>query len=157
MKSRVLGLAAFSALCALSCTRVTDGIEVDVAYETSQMPQAVRASETHRVWLDRALIVLGPIELVECDTFARALWTLFAPARAKAHARQAPTNLGAPFVIDLMEGVGPGLFAGTIRPPQDAIVACASWRHPQMRTLSASRTISRCSKAAYSSPARWRT
>ncbi len=99
------------------CSRVTDGIEVDVAYQTPAMPQAVVTSENYRVWLDEALIVLGPIELVKCDSFARNLWTLFAPARAKAHEIETPTSLGAPFVLDLVEGVGPGLFVGTIRPP----------------------------------------
>lgn len=99
------------------CTRVTEGIEVDVAYETPPTPQALRTDLDYRVWLDRALIVLGPVELVECDNFARVLWGLFTAARAKAHAPETPTSLGIPLVLDLLESGGIGFVVGTIRPP----------------------------------------
>ena len=107
-------------LCAASlphCIRVTDGIEVDVAYQPAATPAQVRTDMGYRVHLDRALIVIGQVELVRCDNFVLNLWELVAPARARAHEFTTPTSLGVPLVIDLMESSGVPLFAGTLRPP----------------------------------------
>jgi len=97
--------------------RVTDGIEVDVAYQLAATPAAVRTDAGYRVRLERALIVVGKVELLRCDNFVLDLWELVAPARAKAHEFSSPTSLGVPLVIDLMESAGIPLFAGTLRPP----------------------------------------
>jgi hypothetical protein len=97
--------------------RVTDGIEVDVAYQPAATPAAVRTDAGYRVRLERALIVVGKVELLRCDNFVLDLWELVAPARAKAHEFSSPTSLGVPLVIDLMESAGVPLFAGTLRPP----------------------------------------
>jgi hypothetical protein len=69
------------------------------------------------VRLERALIVVGRVELLRCDNFVLDLWSLVAPARVRAHESSTPTSLGVPLVIDLMESAGAPLFAGTLRPP----------------------------------------
>lgn len=107
-------------LCAASlphCIRVTDGIEVDVAYQPAATPAQVRTDMGYRVHLDRALIVIGQVELLRCDNFVLNWWEIVAPARARAHEFTTPTSLGVPLVIDLMESSGVPLFAGTLRPP----------------------------------------
>lgn len=97
--------------------RVTDGIEVDVAYQPEATPAAIRTDMGYRVRLDRAFIVVGKVELVRCDNFVLDLWNLVAPSRARAHELTSPTSLGVPLVLDLMESAGTPLLAGTLRPP----------------------------------------
>jgi hypothetical protein len=97
--------------------RVTDGIEVDVAYQPEATPAQIRTDMGYRVALDRALIVLGRVELIRCDDFVTDLWQLVAPGRARAHTLDTPTSLGVPLVIDLMESAGSPEYAGTIKPP----------------------------------------
>lgn len=110
-----LSLLTIGGFC--GCTRTTEGIEIDVAYETPPTPQAVRTDMDYRVWLDRALITLGPVTLIKCDNFVRVLGRLFTAARAKAHTPNTPTSLGIPLVLDLLESGGIGFVVGTIRPP----------------------------------------
>lgn len=114
--SALLGAIVFL-LSFSHCTMVVDGIEVDVAYQAPATPQAVRTDMGYRVKLDRALISLGRVELLECDNFALQLWGLFVPGRARAHEESTPTSLGVPRIIDLMESSGAALLAGTLRPP----------------------------------------
>jgi len=97
--------------------RVTDGIEVDVAYQPAATPASIRTDMGYRVRLERALIAVGKVELIKCDNFVLDLWRIVAPGRARAHEFSSPTSLGVPVVIDLMESAGVPLFAGTIRPP----------------------------------------
>jgi len=97
--------------------RVTDGIEVDVAYHPEATPAQIRTDMGYRVALERALIVVGQVELIRCDNFVADLWELVAPARARAHVLDTPTSLGVPLIIDLMESAGTPLFAGTMKPP----------------------------------------
>jgi hypothetical protein len=97
--------------------RVTDGIEVDVAYQPEATPAQIRTDMEYRVALERALIVLGKVELIRCDNFVVDLWELVAPARARAHLGDTPTSLGVPLIIDLMESAGTPRFAGTMKPP----------------------------------------
>jgi hypothetical protein len=99
------------------CMRVTEGIEVDVAYQPEATPAQIRTDMGYRVSLDRALIVVGKVELLRCDNFVADLWGLFSPARARAHVLDTPTSLGVPIVIDLMESAGTPEFAGTLKPP----------------------------------------
>ncbi|MGB5812001.1 MAG: hypothetical protein WBG86_15790 [Polyangiales bacterium] len=117
MRSNATRFACMALVLLTACTRTTDGIEVDIAYQTPPTPQAVRTDMEYKVWLDRALLVLGPVELVECDNFARTVWGLFTAGRARAHAPETPTSLGVPFVLDLLEEGGFGYVVGTIRPP----------------------------------------
>ncbi|MEM7436747.1 MAG: hypothetical protein AAF436_16455 [Myxococcota bacterium] len=118
MRSRLAAPAVLlTLLLTFGCTRTTEGIEVDIAYETPATPQAVRSDADTRIWLDRALIAMGPVELVECDNFARVLGRFFTASRAKAHAPETPTQLGTPFVLDLLEGTGFSFVVGTLRPP----------------------------------------
>jgi hypothetical protein len=118
MRSSLLLTVALLSVASLPhCMRVTDGIEVDVAYQPAATPAAVRTDTGYRVRLERALIVVGKVELLRCDNFVLDLWELVAPARAKAHEFSSPTSLGVPLVIDLMESAGVPLFAGTLRPP----------------------------------------
>ena len=117
MRSEVLVGAIVLALVLPHCMALTDGIEVDVTYQAPATPQAVQTDMGYRVKLDRALIALGRVELLECDNFARQLWGLFVPGRARAHEESTPTSLGVPVIIDLMESSGAVLFAGTLRPP----------------------------------------
>jgi len=118
MRSSLLLTVALLSVASLPhCMRVTDGIEVDVAYQPAATPAAVRTDAGYRVRLERALIVVGKVELLRCDNFVLDLWELVAPARAKAHEFSSPTSLGVPLVIDLMESAGVPLFAGTLRPP----------------------------------------
>ena len=118
MTSRLLvAIALLSLLSLPKCMRVTDGIEVDVAYQPQATPAAIRTDQGYRVWLDRALIVVGQVELIRCDNFVQQLWGFFAPSRARAHELSSPTSLGVPLVIDLMESAGAAQFAGTLRPP----------------------------------------
>ena len=100
-----------------NCMRVTEGIEVDVAYQPAATPAAVRTDLGYRVRLERAMIAVGRVELIRCDNFVLDLWKLVTAARAKAHEFSSPTSLGVPLVIDLMESAGVPLFAGTLRPP----------------------------------------
>jgi len=114
MRSEILTGAIVLALVFPHCVMVTDGIEVDVVYEAAAMPQAVLTDMGYRVKLDRALISLGRVELLECDNFVLQVWRLFVPGRAKAHEESTPTSLGVPMIIDLMESSGAVLFAGTL-------------------------------------------
>lgn len=113
-------LAAAVLLCAAlqpSCMRVSEGIEVDVAYQPAATPAAVRTDLGYRVRLERAMIAVGRVELIRCDNFVLDLWKLVRASTAKAHEFSSPTSLGVPLVIDLMESAGVPLFAGTLRPP----------------------------------------
>jgi hypothetical protein len=112
----VIGMVAL-ALVLPQCMMVTEGIEVDISYQAPPTPQAVQTDLGQWVRLDRALIALGRVELLRCDNFARTVWELFAPQRARAHEQSTPTSLGIPMIIDLMESSGSLLFAGTLRPP----------------------------------------
>jgi hypothetical protein len=115
--SLAITIALFTVSSLPHCMRVTDGIEVDVAYQPAATPAAIRTNMGYRVRLERALIVVGGVELLRCDNFVLDLWSLVGPARAKAHESNTPTSLGVPLVIDLMESAGVPLFAGTLRPP----------------------------------------
>ena len=115
--SLVIAAVLFSMALLPNCMRVTDGIEVDVAYQPAATPAAVRTDLGYRVRLDRAVIAVGRVELIRCDNFVLDLWKLVSAARAKAHEFSSPTSLGVPLVIDLMESAGVPLFAGTLRPP----------------------------------------
>ena len=115
--SLLITLALFAAVTLPHCMRVTDGIEVDVAYQPEATPAQIRTDMGYRVSLDRALIVVGKVELLKCDNFVADLWGLFSPARARAHVLDTPTSLGVPIVIDLMESAGTPEFAGTLKPP----------------------------------------
>jgi len=118
MKSSLAIVIALVSVALLPhCMRVSDGIEVDVAYQPAVTPAAVRTDMGYRVRLDRAMIAVGRVELLRCDNFVLDLWKLVAPARARAHEFSSPTSLGVPLVIDLMESAGVPLFAGTLRPP----------------------------------------
>ena len=117
MRSEIFVGAIVFMLVLPHCMMVTDGIEVDVAYQAAPTPQAVQTDMGYRVKLDRALISLGRVELLKCDNFALQLWGLFVPGRARAHEESTPTSLGVPMIIDLMETSGAVLFAGTLRPP----------------------------------------
>ena len=118
MRSSLLIVVALCCAASLPhCMRVTDGIEVDVAYQPAATPASVRTDMGYRVRLERALIAVGKVELIKCDNFVLDLWTIVAPGRARAHEFSSPTSLGVPVVIDLMESAGVPLFAGTIRPP----------------------------------------
>ena len=118
MKSRLLIAIALLSLASLPhCMRVTDGIEVDVAYQPEATPSQIRTDMGYRVALDRALIVVGKVELIRCDSFVMDLRQIFAPARARAHVLDTPTSLGVPLIIDLMESAGTPQFAGTMKPP----------------------------------------
>jgi hypothetical protein len=115
--SLLIAAALLSAASLPHCMRVTDGIEVDVAYQPAATPAQVRTDLGYRVHLKRALIVIGQVELLRCDNFVLDLWEFVAPARARAHEFTSPTSLGVPLVIDLVESSGVPLFAGTLRPP----------------------------------------
>lgn len=118
MSSRSFALIAVVSLLTLPrCMRVTDGIEVDVAYQPVATPAQIRTDLGYRVLLERALLVLGQVELVRCDNFVMDLWQLVGPARARAHVLDTPTSLGTPFVLDLMESTGTPELAGTMKPP----------------------------------------
>ncbi len=118
MTSKLPLVFAFFAMLSLPhCMRVSDGIEVDVAYQPSATPAQIRTDLGYRVGLSRALIAVGKVELIRCDNFVADLLQLFAPARAKAHVLDTPTSLGVPLVIDLMESAGTPEFAGTLKPP----------------------------------------
>ena len=115
--SLLVAIALLSVVSLPHCMRVTDGIEVDVAYHPEATPAQIRTDMGYRVALERARIVVGQVELIRCDNFVVDLWELVAPARARAHLGDTPTSLGVPLVIDLMESVGTSQFAGTMKPP----------------------------------------
>ena len=117
MRSEVVIAVATLALVLPQCMMVTEGIEVDVSYQAPATPQAVQTDLDHWVKLDRALVALGRVELLRCDNFARTVWELFVPGRARAHEQSTPTSLGVPIIVDLMESSGSLQFAGTLRPP----------------------------------------
>jgi len=99
------------------CVRVSDGIEVDVSYQPAATPAEIRTDLGYRVALDRALLVVGQIELIRCDNFVVDLVQLFTAGRARAHVLETPTRLGEPLVLDLLESVGIAEYAGTMKPP----------------------------------------
>lgn len=118
MRFRLIVASALLSMAFLPrCIRVTEGIEVDVAYQPAATPAEVRTDMGYNVHLQRALLVVGRVELIECDNFVADLWTFVAPGRARAHELATPTSLGVPLVIDLMESAGTAQFAGTLRPP----------------------------------------
>jgi hypothetical protein len=110
-------MALLNLVSLVHCMRVTDGIEVDVAYQPEATPAQIRTDLGYRVALERALIVVGRVELIRCDNFVMELQDLFGPARARAHVLDTPTSLGVPLIIDLMESAGTPEFAGTMKPP----------------------------------------
>lgn len=99
------------------CMRVSEGIEVDVAYQPAATPAQIRTDLGYRVALDRALVVFAEVELLRCDNFVADLARLLGPARARAHVLDTPTSLGEPLVLDLMESAGIPEFVGTMKPP----------------------------------------
>lgn len=109
--------ALFGAVLLPQCMRVTDGIEVDVAYQPEATPAQIRTDLGYRVLLEEAWIVVGKVELLRCDNFVLDLWRMLSPSRARAHALDTPTSLGVPLVIDLIESAGIPQFAGTMKPP----------------------------------------
>ncbi|HET6417730.1 MAG TPA: hypothetical protein VFG22_15640 [Polyangiales bacterium] len=118
MTSRLLTVIVLLSAAALpQCMDVTDGIEVDVAYQPAATTAAIRTDMGYAVRLERALIAVGKVELIRCDNYVADLWNLIVPARARAHELSTPTSLGVPLIIDLMESAGVPLFAGTLRPP----------------------------------------
>ena len=118
MKSRLLiAMALLNLVSLVHCMRVTDGIEVDVAYQPEATTAQIRTDLGYRVALERALIVVGRVELIRCENFVMELQDLFGPARARAHVLDTPTSLGVPLIIDLMESAGTPEFAGTMKPP----------------------------------------
>jgi len=118
MKSRLLiAMALLNLVSLVHCMRVTDGIEVDVAYQPEATPAQIRTDLGYRVALERALIVVGRVELIRCDNLVMELQDLFGPARARAHVLDTPTSLGVPLIIDLVESAGTPEFAGTMKPP----------------------------------------
>jgi hypothetical protein len=118
MTSRLLlAIVLLSAAVLPQCMSVTDGIEVDVAYQPAATTAAIRTDMGYAVRLERALIAVGKVELIRCDNYVVDLWNLVAPAKARAHELSTPTSLGVPLIIDLMESAGVPLFAGTLRPP----------------------------------------
>ena len=118
MKSRLLiAMALLNLVSLVHCMRVTNGIEVDVAYQPEATPAQIRTDMGYRVALERALIVVGKVELIRCDNFVMELQDLLGPARARAHVLDTPTSLGVPLIIDLMESAGAPEFAGTMKPP----------------------------------------
>ena len=118
MRSRLqIAFAVLTLVSLVHCMRVSDGIEVDVAYQPEATPAQIRTDLGYRVALERALIVLGKVELIRCDNFVMDRGELLAPARARAHVLDTPTSLGVPLIIDLMESAGTPQFAGTMKPP----------------------------------------
>ena len=118
MRSRLfIAMALLNLVSLVHCMRVTNGIEVDVAYQPEATPAQIRTDMGYRVALERALIVVGKVELTPCDNFVADLAKLLAPARARAHVLDTPTSLGVPLIIDLMESAGAPEFAGTMKPP----------------------------------------
>lgn len=115
--SLALSIALLCSVALPQCMRVTDGIEVDVAYLSEPTPLEIRTDLGYRVRLDRALIAVGRVELIRCDNVVADLWGLFTAARASAHVLDTPTSLGEPLVLDLMEGAGTPEYAGTMKPP----------------------------------------
>jgi len=115
--SSLLAIALLSVAALPQCMQVSDGIELDVAYQPVATPAQIRTDMGYRVHLERALIAVGRVELIECDNFVLGLWELVAPARARAHESATPTSLGVPLVLDLMESAGAPSFAGTLKPP----------------------------------------
>lgn len=115
--SSAVAVALWSLAWLPQCMQVTDGIEVDVAYQSKATPLQIRTDMGYRVRLERALIVIGEVELLRCDNFVLDLWQLLGPARARAHVLVSPTSLGVPYVLDLIETAGTPVFAGTLRPP----------------------------------------
>lgn len=110
-------MALFGVGLVAQCMQVSEGIEVDIAYQPAATPAAVRTDLGYRIRLERALMAIGSVELIRCDNFVLDAWTLFAPARASAHQLATPTSLGVPLVIDLMGSAGAPQLAGTLRPP----------------------------------------
>jgi hypothetical protein len=115
--SLLVAIALLSVVSLPHCMRVTDGIEVDVAYHPEATPAQIRTDMGYRVALERALIVVGKVELIRCDNSVVDLWELIVPGRARAHVLDTPTSLGVPLIIDLMESAGTPRFAGTMKPP----------------------------------------
>jgi hypothetical protein len=114
---RLVAIALLSVVSLPHCMRVTDGIEVDVAYQPEATPAQIRTDMGYRVALERALMAVGRVELIRCDNFVMDLRELFGPGRARAHVLDTPTSLGIPLILDLMESAGTPQFAGTMKPP----------------------------------------
>ena len=127
-RARKILLGALALTAATQCVSYSEGIEVDLAYQAPPMVSAIQTDRGYRVRLKRAMITFGEVELVFCDgegertdrllgsSRARALSDL-GSSRARAHSETTPTQLGVPVIVDLMEGSGIPLFAGTLKPP----------------------------------------
>lgn len=117
MRSSALSIGFWCLVGLTQCMQVSDGIEIDVAYQPEATPSEIRTDMGYRVRLDRALIAVGQVELIRCDEAAFDLKKLFVPGRARAHQLSSPTSLGVPLIIDLTHSTGIPVFAGTLRPP----------------------------------------
>jgi hypothetical protein len=110
-------LGVFLLTVATQCVSYSDGIELDVAYQTPSMVAAIQTDRGYRVRLEQAMITFGEVELVFCDGLTEQALRLFKASTARAHSETTPTELGVPVIIDLMESGGRPLFAGTLKPP----------------------------------------
>jgi hypothetical protein len=115
--SLLVAIALLGASLLPHCMRVTDGIEVDVAYQPEATPAQIRTDLGYRVSLAQALMVMGKVELLRCDNFVLGLGRMLSPSRARAHVLETPTSLGVPLIIDLIESAGAPQLAGTLKPP----------------------------------------
>lgn len=116
-RARKILLGALALTAATQCVSYSEGIEVDLAYQAPPMVSAVQTDRGYRVRLKRAMITFGEVELVFCDGEGERAESLLGSSRARAHSETTPTQLGVPVIVDLMEGSGIPLFAGTLKPP----------------------------------------
>ena len=90
-------------VCLQGCVMVTDGIELQVAYQAPGTPIGLSTDMGYRVSLDEAYIAFESLALVTC------------PSELK-HTATTPTKMGAPVVIDLVKNTGAPIGVGTLRP-----------------------------------------
>ena len=98
-----------------SCSSHTPGVEIEVAYQSSDTPAFYTTDLGYYVELDRVLVNFSEVSLIECEETS---W--LAPllgASALAHSEGSPTRLGEPRVIDFVEALGFPQHAGLILPP----------------------------------------
>jgi|MDTC01.1.fsa_nt_gb hypothetical protein len=125
-----LGLCALVTLsaCVQQTAGTTVSIEVIPADDSSFL-----SSNGEEVNLEQAWLTLGGMELIPCDSLSSSLGRWLAPlwpiGTAHAHIGDAPTRIGSPLVLDLVDASKSVAF-GVLSPPAQSYCSLDVWVIP---------------------------
>jgi len=101
-----------------SCVTHTDGVEAHVGVRSATTPAVYQTDLGYDISIDTAYLAFASAELLPCAS-TRAL-DLFEVGVARAHTASSPTELGVPYVLDLVAALGQEREVGVLLPPPGA-------------------------------------